>query len=356
MCSFKILLSCCHISLPYIMGFNVKLIHKKFKPHARTYHVVTVVVFAVLTLCYSIISHTNNFLLSCAHVNTSNLYNTICSLVATHVILGRLEYTIINTQQNLPCKATLTGRTCFTWISLQHHGRWNFVASTDLLVFLDCWKHEQWFSSRCTAGHCNLIEAQEAHHGRSRSRRNLNKRDINQPTLSQDEEYLDRDARHTWHYPELIPRPLLHQHSQRYQPTTTWHVATSLVNIITTYPLRGTGLEVIGCDQPDQNNILYNHILERFRRIILYCLEMRMLTRLSFLKSIHAWLHGCQTDYLEILKHFGSIMLHDNVRVCSCCLINLRLGYYATFIKRLVYCLVGDLLSRVSSWSLTLVT
>ena len=142
MCSIKNLLPCCHISLSYIMGFYIELIHQRIQTtrlHASRCHRCC---FCSADFVYSIISHTTNSLLSCIHANTTDLFNIICSLVATSVVLGRLEYLITNTQQS-PRKATLTGRTCFTWISLQHHGQWNFVASTDLLVFLDCWKQEQ---------------------------------------------------------------------------------------------------------------------------------------------------------------------------------------------------------------------
>ena len=52
--------SCCHISFPYIMGFDIKIIHQRIQPHACTHHVVTIVVIviiAMLTLCYSIMPY-----------------------------------------------------------------------------------------------------------------------------------------------------------------------------------------------------------------------------------------------------------------------------------------------------------
>ena len=36
------------------MGFDIKLIHQKFKPHDHTHHVV---IIALLILCYSILSY-----------------------------------------------------------------------------------------------------------------------------------------------------------------------------------------------------------------------------------------------------------------------------------------------------------
>ena len=79
---------CCHISLPYIMGFGIEII-QTMHSHAS---IVIIVIIAMLTLCYSIMSHvTLIFLLSCIHVDTVYLLNITCTLVATCVIFGRLE-------------------------------------------------------------------------------------------------------------------------------------------------------------------------------------------------------------------------------------------------------------------------
>ena len=83
---------CCHISLPHITCFDIKIIPKKFKPHVRTHHILIIVLIAMLTLSYSIMSHAyNNSLLSHIHVNSTNLINITCTLVATSMKLERLE-------------------------------------------------------------------------------------------------------------------------------------------------------------------------------------------------------------------------------------------------------------------------
>ena len=222
------------------MSFYITIIHQRIqttRSHTllcHHYHFCT-----IDFVLFHNVTHYTNSLLSRFHVNKTDLVNIICTLLAAGTVLGRLEY------NNHPGKATLTGRTCFPWISLQRHGQWNFVASTHLLVFLDCWKQLHWSGSRCTAGHCNFIEAQEAHQGWPRSRSYLPEQAWHQFTTSQDR-YLGRDAWDTWHYPTLIPCPLPHQLSQRYQPTMRWHVPPALVKIIITYPLAGTEIEVIG--------------------------------------------------------------------------------------------------------------
>jgi hypothetical protein len=45
---------CCQIFLPYIMGFDIEINHQKFKWDVHTHHVV---IIAMLTLCYSTMSH-----------------------------------------------------------------------------------------------------------------------------------------------------------------------------------------------------------------------------------------------------------------------------------------------------------
>jgi hypothetical protein len=67
-----ILPPCCHIFLSYIIGFDIKIIHH-------------VDVIAMLTSCYSIMSHGTHI-----HVNVAYL-NVMCTLVATSVISRKLE-------------------------------------------------------------------------------------------------------------------------------------------------------------------------------------------------------------------------------------------------------------------------
>ena len=83
---------CCHISLSYIMGFDIKIIQQRIQTtsHAsscRHFHDCNIecMLFHYVT-CYS------NSLLSCIHVNIANLLNITCTLVATCTILGRLEF------------------------------------------------------------------------------------------------------------------------------------------------------------------------------------------------------------------------------------------------------------------------
>ena len=86
---------CCYISLSYIMGFDIKINHRRTQTthsHASysydcnycDYHNIDHALFHNVT-CYT------NPPLSHFHVNTANLLNTTCTLVATRMILGRLE-------------------------------------------------------------------------------------------------------------------------------------------------------------------------------------------------------------------------------------------------------------------------
>ena len=84
--------SCRHISLPYVTIFAIKMIHQRIQTtrlHASCSHYchylhVDFVLFHNIT-CYT------NYLLSSIHVDTTYLFNIMCTLVATCVILGRLE-------------------------------------------------------------------------------------------------------------------------------------------------------------------------------------------------------------------------------------------------------------------------
>ena len=96
---------CCHISLPYITAFDIEIICQRIHTtcshtsccHYCQYFTVTFVLFQNVT-CYI------DSLLSCIHVNTTYLLNIMCTLVATCMILGRLEYT------NLESKNKIHGR------------------------------------------------------------------------------------------------------------------------------------------------------------------------------------------------------------------------------------------------------
>ena len=73
---------------------------KDFKPHARTHHVVIVVIICHyccnvdFVLFRNVIRYIDS-LLSCIHVNTTHLLNITCTLVDMCVILWRLECTLI---------------------------------------------------------------------------------------------------------------------------------------------------------------------------------------------------------------------------------------------------------------------
>ena len=85
--------SCCHISFLYITHFDIRNNpQKKFKPHTRTHHVVVIVILAMLTLCYSIMSHATLVLYYHAFMLTLHASLMSCALaVTTYMILGRLE-------------------------------------------------------------------------------------------------------------------------------------------------------------------------------------------------------------------------------------------------------------------------
>ena len=80
---------------------TLKQTFEALKPQARMHHVVTIVsivIIAMLTLCYSILVRaTLKFLYYHASMLTlHNLLNITCTVVATGVILARLECTIQN--------------------------------------------------------------------------------------------------------------------------------------------------------------------------------------------------------------------------------------------------------------------
>jgi hypothetical protein len=78
---------CRHISLSYVMGFDIKIIHQRIQTtrlHASCCHYCNVdfVLFHNVT-CYT------NSLLSHIHVNTTSLLNIMCILDATSMILRK---------------------------------------------------------------------------------------------------------------------------------------------------------------------------------------------------------------------------------------------------------------------------
>ena len=86
-CSF-IIPACCRISLPYITGFDIKIIHQRIQTTCLSdYHhycSIDIVLFHNVT-CYI------NNLLSHILVNSTDLLNITCTLIAPGLIWGRLE-------------------------------------------------------------------------------------------------------------------------------------------------------------------------------------------------------------------------------------------------------------------------
>ena len=83
------LLPCCHISLSYTMHFDIKVIHQisqTTQSHTSCCHYCNV----DFMLLHNITCYTK-YSLSCIHVNTTTILNITCTLVATSMILGRLE-------------------------------------------------------------------------------------------------------------------------------------------------------------------------------------------------------------------------------------------------------------------------
>ena len=86
-----------HISLTYIMGFDIKVIHQRVQTtlsHASRCHPCQCcnVDFAR----FHSVTHYASSLLSCIHVNTTYLLNITCILVTTSMLLGRSLECICN--------------------------------------------------------------------------------------------------------------------------------------------------------------------------------------------------------------------------------------------------------------------
>ena len=82
-------LHCCHIYLPYVTIFDIKIIYQltqTTRSHASHGH------HCHYCQLYAVIFHNGtpytSCLLSCIHVNTTNLLNITCTLVAISVLLG----------------------------------------------------------------------------------------------------------------------------------------------------------------------------------------------------------------------------------------------------------------------------
>jgi hypothetical protein len=102
---FETPLHVCHVSLPYIIGFDINIIHQRIQTtrlHSSRCHYwgVDFVLFHYVT-CYT------NSLLSCIHVNNAYLLNITCTLVATYMILGRLHCIVIFSNMDPPTNLLL---------------------------------------------------------------------------------------------------------------------------------------------------------------------------------------------------------------------------------------------------------
>ena len=64
---------CCHIFLPHITCFDIKEIHQRFQ---STHFMLSSL------LLFQNVTHYTNSLLSCIHVNTTNLLDIMCTTVA----------------------------------------------------------------------------------------------------------------------------------------------------------------------------------------------------------------------------------------------------------------------------------
>ena len=82
----------CHISFSYITSFDIQIIHQRnhttclYVSHCYHCHYCNV----DFVLFHNVTYYTN-YLLSCIHVSTITLLDVTCTLVATSMILGKLE-------------------------------------------------------------------------------------------------------------------------------------------------------------------------------------------------------------------------------------------------------------------------
>jgi hypothetical protein len=82
-----LLLYYCYICLSYIIGFDIKTISQRIQTTSSHTGIVVIVIVALLTLCYFVVSRIT---LACTHVSIAYLLNITCTLLAMHVILRRL--------------------------------------------------------------------------------------------------------------------------------------------------------------------------------------------------------------------------------------------------------------------------
>ena len=87
---------CCHISLPYITSFDTKIIHQRIQNQMLA--CITLLSLKLLSLlqcwlfllCPNATCYTYS-LLACIHVDTKNLLNITCFLIATCVIIRKVK-------------------------------------------------------------------------------------------------------------------------------------------------------------------------------------------------------------------------------------------------------------------------
>ena len=95
-CSNLFLPPCCHIFLPYIVGFDILAIHHRIKitcSHAsHCHHCIYCHYCNVNLVLFHNVKCYTNFLLSHIHANTTFLFNTTCMiLVATCMIIRQVK-------------------------------------------------------------------------------------------------------------------------------------------------------------------------------------------------------------------------------------------------------------------------
>ena len=110
---------CAHFKSPSLLSHFALIYHgfrstKEFKPHACTHHVFILVIIAMLTLCYSIMSLAT-LILYC-HINIAGLLNIMCTLVATGMILGSLEC-----KKSFKCSFLICIDCCLTQVARENN-------------------------------------------------------------------------------------------------------------------------------------------------------------------------------------------------------------------------------------------
>jgi hypothetical protein len=133
----------CHIFLPYIMGFDIKVIHPRFLTtrshtshchHCNYFHYCNV----DFVLFHDVTSYTSS-LLSNIRINTIYLLNIMCALVATCVILRRLVWTT-----NMICPKYVT-ITSWRWVRCNFQQTWNVLYSLPCRNLCKVFIHDTFF-------------------------------------------------------------------------------------------------------------------------------------------------------------------------------------------------------------------